>query len=272
MQINRLQSFSATLPHTDKMPVLFLGHGSPMNAIEENNFVKEWRKTGQSLPTPKAIICISAHWETRGTRVTSVSHPKTIHDFKGFPPALFDVQYPAPGAPDLAKELSDSLNETTIELDKTWGLDHGAWSVIKALFPAAEVPIIELSIDIHKSPKEHYELAKELQYLRYKGVLIIGSGNIVHNLRMMDWQKPDLDYDWAIEANEDFKDALLDDRREKLFNFQCLSIHHQLSVPSLEHYLPSLYAYALRDERDDIRLFNDKLIYGSIGMLSFQIG
>ena len=187
------------------MPVLFLGHGSPMNAIEENDFVSGWRKIGQSIPKPTAIICISAHWETSGTKVTTAPHPKTIHDFYGFPPELFAVQYPAPGSPELAAELSEVIDITSVGLDKMWGLDHGAWSVIKFLYPDADVPVIEFSIDVHKSPKEHYELAKELQYLRHKGVLIVGSGNIVHNLRMMNWHQPETGYDWAIEANDTFK-------------------------------------------------------------------
>ncbi|MCT3761910.1 4,5-DOPA-extradiol-dioxygenase [Elizabethkingia anophelis] len=272
MELNHLKSFTNGLPNTEKMPVLFLGHGSPMNAIEENDFVSGWRKIGQSIPKPTAIICISAHWETSGTKVTATPHPKTIHDFYGFPPELFAVQYPAPGSPELAAELSEVIDITSVGLDKMWGLDHGAWSVIKFLYPDADVPVIEFSIDIHKSPKEHYELAKELQYLRHKGVLIVGSGNIVHNLRMMNWHQPETGYDWAIEANDTFKNYLLQDKQEELLKFQGISSANQLSVPTPEHYIPSLYAYALRDNNDSIKLFNDQLIYGSIGMLSFQIG
>src|SRR5512133_929939 len=167
---------------TEKMPVLFLGHGSPMNAIEENEFVAGFRKISADIKKPKAIVCISAHWETRGTFVTAMEHPRTIHDFGGFPKALFDVQYPAPGNPELAKETKSIITKTEVGLDEKWGLDHGAWSVIKHLYPNADVPVIQMSLDYYQSPQYHYELAKELASLRYKGVLIIGSGNVVHNL------------------------------------------------------------------------------------------
>ncbi|EOR30894.1 4,5-DOPA dioxygenase extradiol [Elizabethkingia meningoseptica] len=272
MELNQLRTFTNGLPNTEKMPVLFLGHGSPMNAIEENDFVNGWRKVGQSIPKPAAIICISAHWETSGTKVTAVPHPKTIHDFFGFPPELFAVQYPAPGSPELANELSEVINAVPVELDRIWGLDHGAWSVIKFLYPDADIPVIEFSIDVHKSPREHYELARELQYLRHKGVLIIGSGNIVHNLRMMNWHQPETGYDWAVESNETFKNFLVQDKQEELLNFQNINSSNRMSVPTAEHYIPSLYTYALRENNDDLKIFNDQLIYGSIGMLSFQIG
>ena len=162
MDFNTLKSITSSFSTTDKMPVLFLGHGSPMNAIEENIFVEGWKNIGKTIPKPNAIICISAHWETKGTKVTALEQPKTIHDFYGFPQALFDVEYPAPGSPELATEVKNLIKTTDVDLDKMWGFDHGSWSVIKFLYPEADVPMIELSLDVYKTPKEHYELAKEL--------------------------------------------------------------------------------------------------------------
>ncbi len=189
MKLNKLNKMTQQFDSTERMPVLFLGHGSPMNAIEENEFVQGWREIGKTLPKPNAVLCVSAHWETKGTFVTAMEKPKTIHDFGGFPKELYEIQYPAPGSPDLAKETKSIIKKTEIELDDKWGIDHGAWSVIKHLYPDADVPVIELSLDYSQSPQYHYELAKELAPLRNKGVLIIGSGNMVHNLRMVDWRR-----------------------------------------------------------------------------------
>ena len=208
MKLNELNKMAQDLDSTERMPVLFLGHGSPMNAIEENEFVQGWRLIGKTLPKPNAVLCVSAHWETKGTFVTAMGKPKTIHDFDGFPEELYDVQYPAPGSPELAKEAKNNIKKIDVGLDVSWGLDYGAWTVIKHLYPNADVPVIELSIDYQQSPQYHYELAKELGSLRKKGVLIIGSGNMVHNLRMVDWRRlneSDYGYDWAIEASEKMK-------------------------------------------------------------------
>ena len=189
MQLRDLSRWNASLPNTEKMPVLFLGHGSPMNAIEENQFVTEFRKLGQELTRPQAILCISAHWETRGTFVTAMEHPQTIHDFGGFPQALFDVQYSAPGSPQLALATQKLVTSTEVHLDDKWGLDHGSWSVIKHMYPDAQVPVIQMSIDYTQPARYHYDLAKELTALRHKGVLIVGSGNMIHNLRRVAWDK-----------------------------------------------------------------------------------
>ena len=262
MDFNTLKSITSRFETTEKMPVLFLGHGSPMNAIEENNFVEGWRKIGESIPKPNAIICISAHWETKGTKVTALEKPKTIHDFYGFPQALFDVEYPAPGSPELAQEVKELVQNTPIELDHIWGFDHGSWSVIKFLYPAADVPMIELSLDVFKSPKDHYELAKELNALRRKGVLIIGSGNVVHNLRALDWQQPNAGYDWAFEVNDKFKEIALNGNHDQLFGFVQKGSAYELAIPSMEHYLPSIYALALQEKNEEINIFNDEIIYG----------
>jgi len=261
--------------NTPRMPVLFVGHGSPMNAIEENEFVQGWRNLGKTLPHPKAILCISAHWETRGTYVTAMSNPKTIHDFGGFPKALYEVEYPAPGSPELANETKHTITKTTVGLDEKWGLDHGAWSVIRPMYPDANVPVIEMSLDYSQAPQYHYELAKELSALRNKGVLIIGSGNLVHNLRMVAWDKmnePEYGFDWAIQANDKFKQMIISGNHKELINYTSLGREVQLAVPTPDHYLPLLYALALKEENEAVSFFNDKPVMGSLTMTSVRIG
>jgi 4,5-DOPA dioxygenase extradiol len=271
MKLQQLEKMLSPKNSTDKMPVLFLGHGSPMNAIEENEFVAGFRNTASKLPTPSAILCISAHWETKGTFVTAMENPKTIHDFGGFPKALFDVQYPAPGSPELAAETKKIVQKTEIGLDHHWGLDHGAWSVIKHLYPKADVPVIQLSLDYTKPPQYHYALAKELAALRRKGVLIVGSGNMVHNLRMVAWDKLNVSgfgFDWAMEASEKMKQMILDGNHLGLANYVNLGKAFQLAIPTPEHYLPLLYTLALQEKNDAISLFNDKAVAGSLTMTS----
>lgn len=259
---------------TAKMPVLFLGHGSPMNAIEENEFVKAFRNIAIDIPKPNAILCISAHWETKGTFVTAMPNPATIHDFGGFPQELFAVQYPAPGSPDLAKETKALITKTNVGLDDKWGLDHGAWSVIKHLYPKADIPVIQLSLDYTQSPQMHYELAQQISSLRSKGVLIIGSGNIVHNLRMVEWKKLNetFGFDWAIEANEKMKQFILNGDHKPLINFRSQGKAFDLAIPTPEHYLPLLYALALQEKNEEVKLFNDKVVAGSLTMTSLKIG
>lgn len=275
MKLKELETVTSGLVETsEKMPVLFLGHGSPMNAIEENEFVTGFRNIGKGIPKPKAIIVISAHWETRGTFVTAMDKPRTIHDFGGFPQALFDVQYPAPGNPELAKETKSIIKKTEVGLDQRWGLDHGAWSVVKHLYPKADVPIIQMSIDYTQGAQYHYELAKELAILRKKGVLIVGSGNMVHNLGMIAWDKLNTDsygYDWAIEANEKMKQYILSGDHKKLINYHSQGKAWELAIPSPEHYLPLIYTLALKDDNEKISLFNDKAVAGSLTMTSVKI-
>lgn len=259
---------------TEIMPVLFLGHGSPMNAIEDNEYSRTWEEIGKTLAKPKVIICISAHWETKGTFVTAMQKPPTIHDFGGFPQALFEVQYPAPGSPDLARETKSIITKAEIGLDEKWGLDHGCWSVVKHLYPKADIPVIEMSLDYYQSPQYHYDMAKELSSLRKKGVLIIGSGNMVHNLGMVAWNKlnsEEYGYDWAIEANEQMKKFILLDDHKQLINFRSQGKAYNLAIPTPEHYLPLLYALALKEENETVTLFNDKLVAGSLSMTSFRI-
>jgi 4,5-DOPA dioxygenase extradiol len=274
MNLKDLNKMTATMSSTEKMPVLFLGHGSPMNAIEENEFVANFRRLGNELVRPNAILCISAHWETNGTYVTAMQNPPTIHDFGGFPQELFEVQYPAPGSPQLAKQTKAIITKTNVGLDDKWGLDHGAWSVIKHLYPHADIPVIQMSIDYTQPAKYHYELAKELNSLRTKGVLIVGSGNMVHNLRMVSWKRLNevYAYDWTIEANEKMKDFIVSEDHKSLIDFKSQGKAFELAIPTPEHYMPLIYTLALKTKNEEITIFNDKPVGGSLTMTSVKIG
>jgi 4,5-DOPA dioxygenase extradiol len=275
MNNNVLINPAASDENTSTMPVLFVGHGSPMNAIEENEFVLRWRELGKSISKPKAILCISAHWETRGTLVTAMSRPSTIHDFGGFPQQLYNIQYPAPGSPELAFEVKNTITSANVELDEKWGLDHGAWSVIKSMYPEADIPLIEMSLNYNLTPQDHYNLAKELGLFRKKGVLIIGSGNIVHNLRMIDWGHADdteYGFDWAISANDTFKKLITENRHKDLIDYSSLGREVQLAVPTPDHFLPLLYSLAVKGENEPVVFFNDKPVMGSLSMTSIKIG
>lgn len=272
MKLNELSKLVDPLLPTEQMPVLFVGHGNPMNAIEDNVFSRGMKQVGNKLPKPKAILMVSAHWETNGTFVTAQEKPETIHDFGGFPKALFDVQYPAPGSKWLAEETQKAVSYALVGLDSNWGFDHGAWSVTKNLFPNADIPMIQLSLDQTKPAIYHYELAKQLAALRKKGVLIIGSGNMVHNfgyvkLKSRDFNEP-FGHDWALEANETFKKLIVSNDWKSLSNYSSLGKAINLAVPTPEHYLPLLYAIALRNEKDEVSFFNDVPVAGSFTMTS----
>lgn len=274
MKLNMLNKLTEPLAKTAKMPVLFLGHGSPMNAIEENEFVTGFRNIAKNIPRPNAILCVSAHWETKGTFVTAMQNPRTIHDFGGFPDELFAVQYPAPGSPALASETKSLITKTEVGLDDKWGLDHGAWSVIKHLYPDADIPVIQMSIDYSKPPQFHYELAQQIKSLREKGVLIIGSGNMVHNLRRVEWRRLNetFGYDWALEAGEKMKSYILDGDHNPLINYRAQGKAFDLAIPTPEHYLPLLYSLALKEDSEAVELFNDKAVAGALTMTSVKIG
>lgn len=257
------------------MPVLFVGHGSPMNGIEDTEFSRRWIRMAHEIPTPKAVLVVSAHWFTRGTRITAMDFPETIHDFGGFPKELFEVNYPAPGDPALARETTGLIRSAPVELDHDWGLDHGTWTIVRHMYPEANVPVLQLSIDFTKGPQDHYELAKELSALRRKGVLIMGSGNMVHNLRMVAWDRLDdaeFGYDWAISVNEKFKELIGNGNHRPLINYSSLGKEALLAIPTPEHYLPLMYTLALQGESDDISFFNDKAVGGSLTMTSVKIG
>lgn len=251
------------------MPALFIGHGSPMNAIEDTQLSRSWVELGHSLPTPEAILCISAHWETVGTQITAMERPRTIHDFHGFPQALYNVEYPAPGSPALAKQIQQLIDTTDITLNYDWGLDHGCWSVLCRMFPAADIPVIQLSLDRRKSASSHYELGKYLRTLRSQGVLIIGSGNIVHNLAMMNWSDNTLE--WAITFNNHIKQLITAFDHEAIIDYKKMGPLAKLAVPSAEHFLPLLYILGLQSDNESIRIFNDQVTLGAISMLSLQV-
>ena len=269
-----LDHLGDTFSRTEKYPALFLGHGSPMNAIEENQFVKGFRTISKTLPKPKSILCISAHWFTRGTKITAMENPRTIHDFGGFPDELYEIQYPAKGDPFLAEEAKSLLLPEPVELDHEWGLDHGAWSVIKHFYPDADIPIIQMSIDFTKPAQYHFELSQKLKKLRHRGILIIGSGNIVHNLRLVDWQNFDKDnhgHDWAIEAREILNKHILEGNFKALVEYEKLSTAIQMAIPTPDHYLPLIYTLGLKENNETVSLFNDKLVAGSLSMTSVKI-
>ena len=254
-----------------KMPVMFVGHGSPMNAIEDNEFSRTWKQIGKSLSRPKAILCVSAHWMTSGdTRVTVMDKPETIHDFGGFPDELFAAQYPAPGSPTFAAETMHLVDKTQIKPGHDWGLDHGCWSVLLPMFPKADIPVFQLSLDLNKPPQWHYEMAQQLKALRNKGVLIMGSGNIVHNLGRLQWGEKA--YDWAIEFDQWSKERITAGDHSAPIDYSRKGAIASLAIPTNEHYLPMLYILALQDKTDHLSFFNEKTTMGSISMRSFLLG
>ena len=262
--------FSPFVDSEVKMPVLFVGHGSPTYAIDDNEFSRAWTDAVKAIPRPKAIICVSAHWETDGTRVTAMERPKTIHDFFGFPQELYKMHYPAPGSPSLALLTTQIAHGFDIREDSNWGLDHGTWSVLSHMFPEAEIPVIQLSLDRTKDPEFHYALGGELKALRNRGILIVGSGNIVHNLGEVVWK--DTAYDWAIEFDEIIKRLVLSGDHNSIINYPDLGNSAQLSVPTNEHFLPLLYILAMQDKKEVIHFFAETVTLGSISMRSLRIG
>lgn len=246
-----------------------------MNGIEDNDFSRRWTTMAKEMPVPKAVLVVSAHWFTRGTKITAMDFPPTIHDFGGFPKALFDVQYNAPGNPALAKETAALITSTAVELNHDWGLDHGAWTIIRHMYPEANIPVLQLSIDYTKDAQYHYDLAKKIYALRKKGVLIMGSGNMVHNLGMIAWDKmkePEYGYDWAIQLNEQFKNLISNGDHQTLIKYEALGKEARLAIPTPEHYLPLMYTLGLKGEKDAVSFFNDKAVAGSLTMTSVKLG
>ncbi len=252
------------------MPVLFVGHGNPMNAIERNEFHRSWQELGGRLPKPKAVLCISAHWETRGVCITATGKPETIHDFYGFPKALFDVQYPVPGDADLAHRISGLISSTNVGLDQGRGLDHGAWSVLAPMYPAADIPVVQLSLDTSQPGRFHYALARELAPLREEGILILGSGNMVHNLRLFSFHDPQ-PLPWAAECDATLRRRIQAREHDLLKDYVTLGPNARLAVPTPEHYFPLLYALALQEDAEPASIFNDRVI-SALSMTSVLIG
>ena len=271
--INEWLKFSEVSKQEDvEMPVLFVGHGSPMNALEDNIYSREWKRIAAQIPVPQAILCISAHWLTKGSFVTAMEKPRTIHDFGGFPRELFEVEYPAPGQPSLAASTRQLLNEIELGLDYQWGFDHGSWSVTRQMYPEANIPMLQLSIDYNKPADYHYRLAKALAPLRRQGVLIIGSGNIIHNLGIMDFSMKAGGYDWAIELNEQIRKNLEQRNHDYFVNYQNMGKAASLAIPTPDHFYPLLYILGLQNQQESQEIFNDSLIGGSISMTGLYIG
>lgn len=274
--LGSFNNFVRDLPEREaRMPVLFVGHGSPMNGIADNEFSRSWEQLGHEIPEPRAVLCVSAHWLTRGTHVTAMERPRTIHDFGGFPEELYAVEYGAPGDPSLAQETMALIRSTEAGLDHDWGLDHGCWTVVRRMYPEARIPVLQLSIDYYRSAGYHYELARELAALRRRGVLIIGSGNMVHNIGMMAFDRmnePGFGYDWAIEMNDTFKRLISRKDHRSLIAYEGLGPASRLAIPTPDHYYPLIYALGLQEDHDDIEFFNDRAVGGSFTMTSVKLG
>lgn len=271
MNLRNFVNTANEFPKTERFPVLFVGHGSPTNALEDNDFTRTWEAEGKKLPRPNAVLCISAHWFVDGTFVHGSPQPQTIHDFYGFPSELYAIKYDCPGAPSIAKEVQNMITKTNVKWDENWGLDHGCWVVIKRLFPNADVPVFQMSLDATKSPQFHYDLAKKLSALRRQGVLIIGSGNIVHNLGMISFDETAKPYDWAIEFDEITKKLILEGNHQSLINYKKLGHAANLAIPSPDHYWPLLYTLALQEKNEKVHFFAQGLTYKSISMRSLII-
>lgn len=255
------------------MPAIFFGHGNPMNALQKNGWTNGWRAIANGIPKPKAIVCVSAHWYLPATLVTAMERPRTIHDFGGFPRELYAISYPAPGLPELAGRVRDLLAPVHVELDNTWGLDHGTWSVLCHVFPDADVPVIQLSIDETQTPQFHYELAKHLAPLRDEGVLVMGSGNLVHNLHTYAWGRHNIEpFDWAVRFEESARGLLLKAEHGPLIDYESFGKDARLSIPTPDHYLPLLYVIALQTQSDEVSFLVEGFDGGSVSMLSLKIG
>lgn len=270
--LSSLNAYTTT-PATPRMPVLFAGHGSPMNGIENNDITRGWQQMVQGMPQqPAAVVFVSAHWETRGTWVTAMDSPKTIHDFGGFPPELFAVQYPAPGSPQLAEQIAQAVPPPAIGTTQEWGLDHGSWTVARHMYPAATVPMLQLSLDVRKTPEQNYQLAQQLRPLRERGILFIGSGNVVHNLRMLNWQSPGRGFDWAVATDTRMRDLMNAGNHQALVQWQKLGAEAEMAINSAEHYLPLLYILGLMHEHEQPVYYNEVMDMGSISMRSLRAG
>lgn len=258
---------------TGPMPTIFFGHGNPLNALARNAYTEGWATIGNNLPRPNAVLCVSAHWYLPDLAVTAMPHPRTIHDFGGFPKQLYEVQYPAPGSPELAHLVRDLLAPVTVEMDESWGLDHGTWSVLCHVFPDADIPIVQLRIDETRPPKFHYEIGKRLSPLRDEGVLIIGSGNIVHNLHTYAWGRHEVEpFDWAVRFEKQAREFLREGNHEPLVQYESLGNDAVLAAPTPDHYLPLLYVMGLRREGDVVSFPVEGFDGGSISMLTVRIG
>ena len=250
------------------MPMIFVGHGSPMNAIEDNAYTRSWREMAERIPKPTSIVSISAHWYTKGTRIMNEEHPKTIYDMYGFPKELYEVQYPAPGNPKLAEQVKNLIGKQTV-FDQSWGIDHGTWSVLVHMYPARDIPVFQISIDASAPPEVHYQIGKDLNALRQQGVLLLGTGNIVHNLQMVDWGMAESGYDWAYRFDDFVKEQIERRNHEKILHYQSLGETAKLAVPIPDHFNPILYILGASEEDDRVLTYNSNCVLGSLSMTSY---
>lgn len=275
MNLPELKNAASNLKSGNRMPAFFIGHGSPMNGIETNPFSASWRDLAKEIPKPEAIVCISAHWLTRGVQVTAMESPPTLHDFGGFPKELFAVRYPAPGSPTMAETVRRAVTSVPVKADHDWGLDHGTWTVIRHMYPEAKIPVLQVSIDYHQPPRFHYDLGRELAVLRDKGVLLVGSGNMVHNLGKIAFDRiaePGYGYDWTHEMNAVFKKNILARNHAPLIDYPSLGVAAKLAVPTPDHYYPLLYVLGMQGKGEEATLFNDQAVGGSLTMTSVRFG
>jgi len=258
---------------TDLMPVIFFGHGNPMNAVSKNAYTEGWVSIGKSIPRPKAVLAVSAHWYIPACAVTANLMPRTIHDFGGFPRELYQVEYPAPGSPELARHVRDLIAPVSVRLDESWGLDHGTWAVLTHVFPEADIPIVQLSIDERQPPTFHYKMGKRLASLREEGVLVIGSGNIVHNLHAYAWGKREIEpFDWAVRFENHVRELLIKGEDAQVVAYERFGQDAMLSVPTPDHYLPLLYLLGLRQDKEKVSFPVQGVDGGSVSMLAVQMG
>lgn len=258
---------------SELMPAIFFGHGNPMNALLQNDYTEGWAALGRELPRPQAVLCVSAHWYFPATAVTANEAPRTIHDFGGFPRELYEVRYPAPGSPSLARRVQELLRPVQVKLDESWGLDHGTWSVLRHVFPEADVPVVQLSIDETQPPEFHYELGRRLAPLREEGVLVVGSGNLVHNLHTYAWGRQGVEpFDWAVRFEQQARELMSSGNDAPLVNYEQLGRDAQLSAPTPDHYLPLLYVLGLRRIGEEVSFPVAGMDGGSVSMLTIKLG
>lgn len=251
-----------------KMPVLFVGHGSPMNAIEDNDYSRTWKKLGEHIAKPEVILSVSAHWYTKGTKIMNTENPKTIYDMYGFPEALYEVVYDVLGSPKTAERSKDLISREA-RYDNTWGIDHGTWSVLNHMYPKKDIPVIQISVDAEAPPEVHYQIGRELNQLRQEGVLLFGSGNIVHNLRLMDWQKEKQGFEWAYDFDEFIYQSILDKNHEAILNYKDRGESARLAVPTPDHFYPLLYMLGAAEAEDQISIYNKSCEMGSLSMTAY---
>lgn len=251
-----------------RMPIIFVGHGSPMNAIEDNDYTRGWQSMSGRIPKPEAILCVSAHWYTKGTRLMNEEKPKTIYDMYGFPRKLYEVTYNSPGSPFLAERVKEMITREST-YDNSWGIDHGTWAVLVHMYPQRDIPVFQISIDYDAPPPVHYRIGQEISSLRDQGVLILGSGNIVHNLRLVDWHRPNEGFDWAYEFDEYIYENILNRRHEDIVNYQRAGVSARLAVPTPDHFYPLLYVLGASDEKDTVSVYNKSGELGSLTMTSY---